>query len=126
MSYTRGTGIRKIITAAETYGVPKPTFEEIGSDFLTTFFGLREKIIERLEKKEHPEYIKKTDLSHLNKRQIDALRLMINEKKRLTNKEYRELFNVSKITAVRDLSKLAKEGLIVESGKGRSLCYHYK
>ncbi len=115
-----GTGIRKIIIAGKAHGVPAPFFDDTETDFLIRFFSPGEKV---LEKEEHPNDIKKTELSHLNKRQIASLKLMVNEKKKLTNKQYREFFKVSKITAVRDLNQLVKEGLIVEEGKGRSLCY---
>lgn len=118
-----GTGIRKIILAAKTHGVSDPFFDETGTDFLIRFFSPGEKV---LEKEEYPEYIKRTDLSHLNKRQIKALKLMINEGKKLTNKQYRELFDVSKITAFRDLTQLVREDLVGESGKARNLCYHSK
>lgn len=118
-----GTGIRKIILAAKAHGVPDPFFDDTETDFLIRFFSPGEKV---LEKEKYPDYIKRADLSQLNKRQIEALKLMVNEKKKLTNKQYRELFEVSKVTAVRDLNRLVKEDLIVEEGKGRSLCYRSK
>jgi hypothetical protein len=39
----------------------------------------------------------------LNERQIEALRLMVNEGKGFTNKEYREHFGVSNWTCVEDM-----------------------
>ncbi len=59
----------------------------------------------------------------LNRRQINALKLMVNERRKLTNRQYREMFNVSKPTATRDLTQLVKENLIREVGKGRSIAY---
>jgi len=38
----------------------------------------------------------------LNERQIEALRLMVNEGRKLSNKEYREMFGVTYVTALKD------------------------
>jgi len=59
----------------------------------------------------------------LNERQIEALRLMVNERRKLSNKEYRETFGVSRQTATRDLKGLVETGWARESGSGRSLRY---
>jgi Fic family protein len=48
---------------------------------------------------------------------------MVNEGKKLTNREYRRLFNVSDVTAFRDLSKLVKVGQAQAVGSGRNLEY---
>ncbi|MBU4189613.1 MAG: hypothetical protein KJ886_01260 [Candidatus Thermoplasmatota archaeon] len=61
----------------------------------------------------------------LNERQIEALRLMVNESEELTNKEYRKKFNVSNKTAATDLNQLVKLGQIISKGKGRNVKYFY-
>ena len=115
-----GTGIRKIILAARDHGVPDPYFDDTGTDFLVRFFSPGEKV---LEQEEYPAYIKHTDLSHLNRRQIEALKLMVNEGEEFTNRKYREKFAVSNKTASTDLSQLVKDGQIRTRGRGRSLVY---
>ena len=51
-----------------------------------------------------------TDLRELglNERQIEALRLMVNEGRERSNKEYREVFGVATRTASRDLMQLVE------------------
>lgn len=46
----------------------------------------------------------------MNERQIEALRLLVNEKRVLTNALYQELFAVSRRTALRDINNLVKAG----------------
>jgi DNA-binding Lrp family transcriptional regulator len=66
-----------------------------------------------------------TDLRDLglNERQIEALRLMVNEGREMTNREYRQMLDVSRPTAARDLRKLIATGCVQEVGKGRGLRY---
>ena len=59
----------------------------------------------------------------LNERQIEALRLMVNEGKELSNADYRQLFNVSKNTASRDLQALVRTGWVRVEGIGRGTRY---
>ena len=57
----------------------------------------------------------------LNERQIEALRLMVNEDRELGNKEYREMFGVATRTASRDLMELVKTGMAQQAGQGRGI-----
>ena len=77
-----------------------------------TFFGPGERILDLIPR------AGVTDLRELglNERQIEALRLMVNEGRELSNKEYREVFGISRPTAARDL-KLVETGWIQETGK---------
>ncbi|MCI0693848.1 hypothetical protein L0337_17805 [candidate division KSB1 bacterium] len=59
----------------------------------------------------------------LNERQIEALRMMTNEGKELTNAIYQQLFNVSRNTAVRDLQALVKTGWVKVLGNGKGTRY---
>jgi len=67
----------------------------------------------------------KVDLRELglNERQVEALKLMVNENTRMTNKQYCERFNVSRQTATRDLQELVGKNQIAETGKGRGRYY---
>jgi len=114
-----GTGIRRMKDLMREHGLETPEFEESERFFKVTFFGPQEKILDLIKPKNRIDLKEKG----LNSRQIEALKLMVNEKRKLTNREYRKLFNVSKPTATRDLTKLVKENLIREIGKGRGLSY---
>jgi len=59
----------------------------------------------------------------LNDRQIEALRVMVNEKRTITNAIYREMFKVSDRSALRDLKDLVQKGLIRRKGKRRAAEY---
>jgi predicted HTH transcriptional regulator len=59
----------------------------------------------------------------LNERQIEALRLMVNEGKELSNADYRQLFNVSQRTATRDLTGLVQTGWVHKVGVKRGTRY---
>jgi len=59
----------------------------------------------------------------LNDRQIEALRLMVNERMVMTNTVYREKFKVSDRSALRDLDDLVKKGLVKRAGKRRAAEY---
>ncbi|MFB6088687.1 MAG: DeoR family transcriptional regulator, partial [Candidatus Aenigmatarchaeota archaeon] len=59
----------------------------------------------------------------LNERQIEVLREMVNREREITNKEYRERFDISKATAYRDLKELVERGFIESGGEGRSKHY---
>lgn len=60
---------------------------------------------------------------HLTDRQKQILALFDEPGLRLTNRKVQELFDVSQITASRDLAKLAELNLLFSSGKGRSVFY---
>ncbi|MBU0510953.1 MAG: hypothetical protein KKD28_11120 [Chloroflexi bacterium] len=59
----------------------------------------------------------------LNERQIEALRLMVNEGRKLSNREYREALGVTHVTAFRDLTRLVDLGLARAEGAGRGRKY---
>jgi len=59
----------------------------------------------------------------LNERQIEALALMVNEGKQLTNQQYREQFQVAANTALRDLERLVQTGWVKRVGHGRASKY---
>jgi predicted HTH transcriptional regulator len=120
-----GTGISKMKKLMEDHGLPEPEFLEEGDFFVVKFYGPKEKILDLVSG--IPEG-RKTDLKELglNERQIEALRLMVNEKKAFSNKEYRQKFKVSNQTYVRDMRVLSKVGFVVPEGRGRALKYGAK
>ncbi len=59
----------------------------------------------------------------LNERQIEAMRLMVNEEKELTNSLYQTLFQVPRRTAARDLAGLVATGWVQQSGVRKGTRY---
>jgi ATP-dependent DNA helicase RecG len=114
-----GTGITKMRRLMREHGLAEPVFEDLGSFFAVTFYGPGERILALIPE----EGVVDLRALGLNERQIEALRLMVNEGRELSNKEYREIFGVSRPTSARDLSKLVETGWVREIGKGRSLRY---
>jgi len=120
-----GTGISKMKDLMKTNGLPEPDFLEEGDFFVVKFYGPKEKILDLVS--DVPED-RKTDLKELglNERQIESLRLMVNDRKSFSNKEYRKKFKVSNQTYVRDMRVLSKFGLVMPEGRGRALKYKAK
>jgi predicted HTH transcriptional regulator len=99
--------------------LPEPVFQEVGQTFKVTFQGPGDHILDLIPE----EGVTDLRALGLNERQIEALRLMVNEGRTLTNREYRQLFNVDDATAFRDLSKLVQVGQAKTVGGGRSRLY---
>ena len=120
-----GTGISKMKKLMKEHGLSEPEFLEEGDFFVVKFYGPKEKILDLVSG--IPEG-RKTDLKELglNERQIEALRLMVNEKKAFSNKEYRQKFKVSNQTYVRDMRVLSKIEFVVPEGRGSALKYRAK
>lgn len=114
-----GSGLKRMREEMIMHGLSKPRFEANKVFFTVTFFGPKDKILDLVQPSNEVDL---RDLG-LNERQVKALQLMYNQKTKLTNKKYRELFKVSKPTATRDLAELAKTGMIKAVGGTRSLYY---
>lgn len=114
-----GTGITKMRRLMREHGLAEPVFEELGSFFAVTFYGPGERILDLIPE----EGVVDLRELGLNERQIEALRLMVNEGQELSNKEYREMFGVATRTASRDLMGLVKTGMVQQTGEGRGVKY---
>ncbi len=99
-----GTGTNDIIKDCLAMGLPEPTFEEISSGLVVT---LRKELTE--------EFLRAKGLSE---RQIKTV-YYIREKGSISNKEYQDLFNVSRATATRDIKALVEKGVLKHTGKGK-------
>ena len=113
------TGIERMRRWMRGHGLPPPIFQEVGQTFKVTFTGPGENILDLIPE----EGVTDLRALGLNERQVEALRLMVNEGKKLTNREYRDLFDVAVSTAQRDLEKLTQTGWVQQMGQGRSLKY---
>lgn len=110
-----GTGIRRMALAMEGHGLPRPQFEEVGSEFRVTLMGPGERFMEEVAAR--PAWAE-----GLNVRQVEAV-LYIGEHGRISNREYRELFSVSNYTAAMDLKNLVEKQILVAEGMGRGRYY---
>jgi len=106
-----GSGIDKIRKACLDAELPEPVFEE-HQGFRATF---RKDIYTE-------EYLRELDL---NERQIKAV-MYVKEKRKITNKEYRELTGLSDEGARIDLIDLVEKGVLQPKGSGRSAHYILK
>lgn len=113
------TGILRMRQLMRQHGLPEPAFQEIGQTFRVTFTGPGDRILDLI-----PE-AGVTDLRSLglNERQVQALALMVNEGQELTNREYREMFEVTGRTALRDLDSLVATGFVHQTGERRGARY---
>lgn len=110
-----GTGIRRMALAMEEHGLPRPHFEEVGSEFRVTLDGPCERFM--AEAGELPAWTKE-----LNDRQVKAV-LYVGEHGRISRGEYAKLQGVSSRTAARDLSDLVERGILTLRGAGRGAYY---
>jgi predicted HTH transcriptional regulator len=117
-----GTGIGKMKRLMKDHGLLEPEFLEEGNFFVAKFYGPGDRILDLVPSIPKERQIDLKELG-LNSRQVEALKLMVNEKERMTTQKYCQKFKVSRNTAYLDLSELAKKNMIVVKGQGRSLYY---
>lgn len=117
-----GTGIGKMKKFMKEHGLPAPEFSEEGDFFAVKFYGPGDNILDLAPS--IPQH-RQTDLRQLglNDRQIEALRLMVNEKRVITNELYQAINKVSRRTALRDLRGLVESGQVKAKGIGKGTKY---
>jgi ATP-dependent DNA helicase RecG len=120
-----GTGIGKMKKLMKEHGLPAPKFSEEGDFFIVKFYGPGDKILDLVPS--IPEH-RQTDLKKLglNDRQIEALRLMVNDKKTMEILVYCERFQVNEKTARRDLKELINTGLVEKIGSTKGAFFKAK
>jgi len=107
-----GSGIQRVLEECERLGFPEPEFENEQGGFRVTFY--KDMYTE--------EYLQTMGL---NERQVKAV-LYLKEKRKITNKEYRELTGISDEGARIDLNVLVSKGLLESKGSGRGTHYVLK
>jgi len=110
-----GTGIRRMALAMEGHGLPRPHFEEVGSEFRVALMGPGERFMEEVAAR--PAWAE-----GLNERQVEAV-LYVGEHGRISRGECAKLLGVSARTAARDLSDLVERGILTLRGAGRGAHY---
>jgi ATP-dependent DNA helicase RecG len=114
-----GTGIARMRRLMREHGLAEPQLEDLGDFFAVTFYGPGDRILDLIPE----EGVTDLRTLGLNERQIEALRIMTNEGKELTNAIYQQLFSVSRNTAGRDLQALARTGWVKVVGNGKGTRY---
>jgi ATP-dependent DNA helicase RecG len=107
-----GRGIDIMVNGCKQYGLPEPRIEEEQGGISVTL--LKDIYTE--------EYLRTLDI---NDRQTKAV-IHVKNSGKINNKKYQELFNVSRITATRDLSNLVIKNILVSNGKGAGAFYTLK
>ncbi len=114
-----GTGIERMRRDMHAHGLPEPRFAAGPGWFRAIFPGPGEHILDLIPQQGV------TDLRALglNERQIEALALMVNEGKELTNNLYQKVYHVSRRTALRDLAGLVATGWVQQRGTLKGTTY---
>lgn len=114
-----GTGLKRMEEEMILKGLRKPTYESNKAFFTVTFFGPGDKIFDLVKPSN------KIDLRKLglNERQLRLLNFLSKEQKKISSKQYCEMFNVGRNTANLDLTKLIKLQFIQSEGKAKATHY---
>ncbi len=107
-----GGGTIDMINWCRDFQLPDPEFKLTGTSFVVTF--RRSKLTE--------EYLKELGLNERQKNAIDYIK----EKEKITNREYREINNVSHTLATHELKDLVEKEILMIKGKGRATQYFLK
>jgi ATP-dependent DNA helicase RecG len=117
-----GTGIGKMKKIMAKHGLEEPEFEEKEDSFLVRFYGPGDDILDLTSNIPDKKTIDLKEIK-LNDRQIEALKLMVNQKMIFTNRSYKKTFKVSQSTAARDLKDLFTKKQVIRIGKSRNIKY---
>ena len=117
-----GTGVAKMKNGMEGQGLKPPIFSQPSDFFRVSFYGPGERILDLVSNIPKERQIDLKELG-LHERQIEALQLMVNEGKAMTNRFYREKFKITDRTALRDLGFLLKKGLVKKEGFKKDAIY---
>lgn len=108
-----GSGILEMVKQCRKQGLPEPVFKSMrGVEFRSILARdiFTESMLEKLG---------------LNERQLKAVNY-VKEKSKISNKEYREMSNLSDEGARIDLNDLVEKGIFLSKGKGRNTHYVLK
>ncbi len=106
---TGGTGTLEMIRVCREAGLPEPSFAQRGDQWTVTLW--RDWLTEA--------YLNALWLNERQRKAMSAIKM----RGRLDNSSYQELTGASEATALRDLRELAKHGVVVRVGGGRTASY---
>lgn len=132
--YKNGYDFRRMLAIEKLFfrdlALYKDTIAKLGRETNVTHWleYVSQSIATELEKLIKTISVEKQSTSHsplleLNERQKKILSLLSQPGLKMNNKKVQEIFNVSQITASRDLSKMVSIGLVIAIGAGRSTYY---
>lgn len=105
-----GTGTNKIIEKCSDWGLPEPEFKCTATSLVVTLW--KTKLTE--------EYLAALDLNERQRKLINYLK----KNKRITSKEYMDLFSMAERTARRDLKSLVDEEILIQVGESKKSTYY--
>jgi len=108
-----GFGVDRVFREMEAAGAPPPRIVDDQGVVTVTLYGVTAETPPRVDRRD------------LNERQKQAL-VILAERGRITNREYRALFGIANSTAHADLTGLVDKGLIERVGIGRGIAYRLK
>jgi predicted HTH transcriptional regulator len=120
-----GTGVGKMKRLMRTHGLSEPEFLEEGNFFVVKFHGPGDKILDLVPSIPEERQIDLRELG-LKNRQIEALKIMVNQKKTFTVGQYVREFGITDKTARVDLKKLVSRNLIEKVGKTKGAHFRAK
>ncbi len=120
-----GTGITKMKNWMKEHGLKPPIITQPGNFFRITFYGPGDKILDLVPNIPEERQVDLKKLG-LNDRQVEALRLMVNEGKKFIIVEYCKLFEMNEKTARRDLKKLIEKDLVKKVGTTKKAYFKAK
>ena len=110
-----GTGIRRMAQVIAEHGLPRPRFDEVGSEFRVTLPGPGERFMAEVGSR-------LAWAEGLNERQVEVV-LYVGEHGRITNREYRDLTGVSRRWATKELQEMVDRGMLMARGTRRTIHY---
>lgn len=117
-----GYGIDRMIRLMREWGLPAPRFVETANGFKVTLRGPGDRLINADSASERSKW-RSLDL---NERQRAALEF-VTKQRRITNRDYREMFpDLSEETIRRDLADLVETGILLKMGDKRGTYYIVK
>lgn len=117
-----GYGIDRMIRLMREWGLPAPRFAETANGFKVTLRGPGERMVGTDPANERSKWRN----ADLNERQQAALEF-IAKQRRITNRDYREMFpELSEETIRRDLADLVENGFLLRMGDKRGTYYILK
>ena len=109
------TGILRMRQLMRQHGLPEPIYQEIGrAQGRLSGAGRPHPRSDPRSGRHRSPHVR------VNERQVQALALMVNEGREMSDREYREMFDVTYITAFHDLAALIKTGQVRMIGSGRA------
>ena len=141
-----GTGLKRILESAQEYGLPQPDFIELGDSFRVCLYrnigetDVVDKTVDKMTDKpkmvdktvdkmtDKPKMVDKTvdkmtDKPKMVDKRKELILLYINQNGQITNKEARDLLNVSATTVRRILDEMICDKILIEEGEYKSRKY---